>query len=128
MRKKKFNHFIPCVVILSVDEPDNELLIEKKENKQLNYINDYAKSHNLLIMKIIRKGCFGKDGKKRSFHRAISFMEQGKAEALLIANMDSISFGIADAYYRIGIIKEKGLRIFTVDEGELDMKLYPFQK
>lgn len=128
MRKKKFNPFIPCVVILSVDEPNNEHLIEKKENKQLNYINDYAKSHNLLIMKILRKGCSGKDGKKQIFHRAISFIEQGKAEALLIANMASISFGIANAYHKIGIIKEKGFRIITVDEGELDMKLYPFSK
>ena len=123
MRKKKFNHFIPCIVILSVNE-ENICLIEKKENKQLNYINDYAKSHNLLIMKIIKKGYSGENGKKQIFHRAVSLMEQGKAEALLIANMASISSGIADAYHRIGIIKERGFRIFTVDEGELHLNLH----
>ena len=78
-------------------------------------------------MKIIRKGCSGKNGKKRSFLRAISFMEQGKAEALLIVNMASISFGIADAYHKIGIIKEKGFRIITVDEGELDINYIHFK-
>ena len=51
-------------------------------------------------------------------------MKQGKAEAVVCVNIDTISYGIADAYYRVGLIKEAGFRIFTVDENELMMHLY----
>ncbi len=53
----------------------------------------------------------------------------GRVEALLVANMYAISNGVADVYLRVGMVKERGFRVITVDEGELGMKLYqPSQK
>lgn len=130
-RRKKLRELEPirCIIFLSSDERDSFDIAERKEDKQLKYINEYAKAHNLEPMKIVRRGCFEGQVKNALFNRIIGYMEQGKAEALLVANMYSISTGIADAYFRVGIVKEHGFRVFTVDEGELGMKLYqPPQK
>lgn len=118
-----------ALFFLSSDELDNFDVAARKEDKQLRYINEYAKAHNLEPMRIVRRGCFEGHVKNSLVNRIIGYMEQGKAEALLVANMYAISTGIADAYFRVGMVKERGFRVFTVDEGELGMKLYqPPQK
>ena len=48
---------IPCIVFLATDEESFEL-VEKKEDRQLRYINQYADAHGLIPMKIVRKSCF----------------------------------------------------------------------
>ena len=48
---------IPCIVFLATDEESFELA-EKKEDRQLRYINQYADAHGLIPMKIVRKSCF----------------------------------------------------------------------
>jgi hypothetical protein len=35
-------------------------------------------------------------------------LEKGVSEAILVANMESISYGVADAYMRVGIVKDHG--------------------
>ena len=114
---------IRCIIFLSSDENGDFDIAARKEDKQLRYINDYAKAHNLEPMRIVRRGCFEGHVKNVLFNRIIGYMEQGMAEALLVANMYAISTGIADAYSRVGMVKERGFRVFTVDEGELEMKL-----
>ena len=42
---------IPCIVFLATDEESFELA-EKKEDRQLRYINQYADAHGLIPMKI----------------------------------------------------------------------------
>ena len=75
-------------------------------------------------MKILRKGMLGASGKRALLGNAVKLLEKGVAEAILVANMESISYGIADAYMRVGIVKEHGYRVFSVDEGELGLNLY----
>ena len=114
-KKKVSRDPVRCIVLLSVEPQVGIDYVEKKENKQLRYIEEYAKANNLIPMKILRKGMLGASG-KRALLRV--------AEAILVANMESISYGIADAYMRVGIVKEHGYRVFSVDEGELGLNLY----
>ena len=124
-KKKKVSKYpVRCIVLLSVESQEGINYVEKKENKQLRYIEEYAKANNLIPMKILRKGMLGVSGKRALLGNAIKLLEKGVAEAILVANMESISYGIADAYMRVGIVKEHGYRVFSVDEGELGLNLY----
>lgn len=118
------NEALRCIVILSSDEQNDEDKAERKENKQLNRINEFTKRYNLVLMKIIRRGIMGDYVRNQQFYRAIAYMKAGKADAIVAVNMDAISSGIADAYYKIGLVKEHGFRIITVDEKELQLYLY----
>lgn len=102
----------------------NEIKAEEAENRQLNRIREFTKQNNLIPVAIVRRGIMGRVVYNRYFSGAIECMRQGKAEAVVCVNMDTISYGIADAYYRVGLIKEAGFRIFTVDEKEPMMHLY----
>ena len=115
---------IKCIVILSSNENEDWDKARKKENKQLNYINKYAKSHNLICMEIVRRGCFGPYEMNRMFNNNINKLKAGKAEALLVENALSISTDIPDAYLKVGKVNAAGFRFITVDEGELSLKLY----
>ena len=110
---------IKCVVMLSSDEEHDYIAAEKKENKQLKRIMEFADNNNLIPMKVFRRGIFG-----RRFYRTIRYMRAGKADALIVANLDAISDGIADSYLKIGVVREAGFRLFSVDEKEPKVDLY----
>ncbi len=42
----------------------------------------------------------------------------------IVANLDAISDGIADSYLKIGVVREAGFRLFSVDEKEPKVDLY----
>jgi DNA invertase Pin-like site-specific DNA recombinase len=113
-----------CIVFLSSDEEHDEYAAERKENKQLNRINEFAKRNNLVPMKIVRRGIMGTRIRNEFFYRAIAYMKAGKADAIVAVNLDAISSGVADAYYKIGLVKENGFRLITVDEKEQYLYLY----
>jgi DNA invertase Pin-like site-specific DNA recombinase len=113
-----------CIVFLSSDEEHDEYAAERKENKQLNRINEFAKRNNLVPMKIVRRGIMGIRIRNEFFYRAIAYMKAGKADAIVAVNLDAISSGVADAYYKIGLVKENGFRLITVDEKEQYLYLY----
>jgi DNA invertase Pin-like site-specific DNA recombinase len=113
-----------CIVFLSSDEEHDEYAAERKENKQLNRINEFAKRNNLVPMKIVRRGIMGTRIRNEFFYRVIAYMKAGKADAIVAVNLDAISSGVADAYYKIGLVKENGFRLITVDEKEQYLYLY----
>lgn len=115
---------IKCIVILSSCEKDDWDKAKKKEDKQLSYINTYAKKHHLIPMEIVRRGCFGPMEMNRILHNVIKKMDSGKAEAILVANALSISSSISDAYLKVGKVVQAGYRFISVDEGELYFKLF----
>ena len=105
---------IPCIVFLATDEESFELA-EKKEDRQLRYINQYADAHGLIPMKIVRKSCFAPYVVNQMYSRCIiDWMQQGKAEAILVEE---------DAYRKVGQVRKAGFRIFSLDDGELKMKI-----
>jgi len=115
---------LKCIVFLSSDEEHDEYIAEKNEQKQLNRINEFTKRNNLIPKKIIRRGIMGVGVRNQMFYRAIAYMKAGKADAIVAVNMDAISSGVADAYYKVGLVKEHGFRIITVDEKEQYLYLY----
>ena len=115
---------IKCVVMLSSDEEHDCIVAEKKENKQLNRIMEFADNNNLIPMKIFRRGIFGRRLSDEVFYKAVRYMRAGKAEALVVTNLDAISDGIADSYFKVGIVREAGFRLFSVDEKEPKLYLY----
>lgn len=123
-KKKGSKYSVRCIVLLFVEPQEGIDYVEKKENKQLRYIEEYVKANNLIPMKILRKGMLGASGKRALLGNAVKLLEKGVAEAILVANMESISYGVADAYMRVSIVKEHGYRVFSVDEGELGLNLY----
>ena len=125
-RKKKplVSSPMKCVVLLSSDEEHDSILAEKKENKQLNRIMEFTDRNNLVPMKIFRRDILGRRSSNEIFFKALNYMRSGKADAMVVVNADAISYGIADAYYKIGIVNQEGFRFFTVDEKELKLDLY----
>ena len=122
-KRKIVKEQIPCIVDLSSNEESSFELAEMKENRQLRYINEYADVHGLIPMKIVRRGCFGPAVRNKLFQDCLYLMKQGKVSALLVANMDAISSGLADAYRKVGMVQEQGCRIISVDEGELRLDI-----
>ena len=122
-KRKIVKEQIPCIVYLSSNEESSFELAEMKENRQLRYINEYADVHGLIPMKIVRRGCFGPAVRNKLFQDCLYLMKQGKVSALLVANTDAISSGLADAYRKVGMVQEQGCRIISVDEGELRLDI-----
>lgn len=112
------------VVMVSSDEEHDCIAAEKKENKQLKRIMEFADNNNLIPMKVFRRGIFGRRLSDEMFYKAIRYMRAGKADALIVANLDAISDGIADSYLKIGVVREAGFRLFSVDEKEPKVDLY----
>ena len=123
-KKTLLSEPLKCVVLLSSDEENDCLLAERKENKQLNRVNEFVDYNNLIPMKIYRTGIFGRRVSNEIFQTAVRYMQAGKAEALVAVNLDAISYGIADAYYKVGVVREAGFRLFTVDEKEPMLNIY----
>ena len=115
---------IKCIVILSSSENENWDKARYLEDKQLNYINKYAKKHNLVPMKIVRRGCFGFMEMNKILGRVIGTLDTGLADAVLVANALSISSNVPDAYLKVGKVVSSGHRFITVDEGELILNIY----
>ena len=106
---------IKCVVMLSSDEENDCIAAEKME---------FADNNNLIPMKVFRRGIFGRRLRDEVFYKAIRYMRAGKADALIVTNLDAISDGIADSYLKIGAVREAGYRLFSVDEKEPKVDLY----
>ena len=122
-KKHKAAEEIPCIIFLSSNENSSFDLAEIKENRQLKYINEYADAHGLIPVRIVRRGCMGARVRNDMFFRCIRTMHSGRARAILVTSMDLISSGEADSYYKVGLVRENGFRIFSVDEGELELNL-----
>ena len=67
---------IKCVVMLSSDEENDCIAAEKKENKQLKRIMEFADNNNLIPMKVFRRGIFGRRLRDEVFYKAIRYMSR----------------------------------------------------
>ncbi len=120
MSKKKRKK-LRCFVYLSTQA--EEWLVEEKERKQLRYIREYAKAHNIEIVKVFRKGTLGQHEVNRHFNALLVKIRTGEAEGLLLASMGAVSSDEVDAYRKVGMIHAAGGQMVTVDEGFLDLKI-----
>ena len=124
-KKKKLSYGgLRCIVILSGNENISEERARKKEDAQKKYIFEYADAHDLIPMAVIRRGVMGQSVMNGMYDRAIRMMCCGRAEAVLLSYMASVSRDTEDAYIKVGKAVGAGFRVITVDEGELRLDLY----
>ena len=90
-----------------------------KEQKQLRYIKDYAKAHNIRIVKVMNRDIAVNRDIIRHFKQMAAYIGEKAADGVIVANLSAISASLPDAYYKVGIIKEAKGVFISVDEGEL---------
>ncbi len=110
-----------CIAYLSVDAPLDK--VDRLEDKQLKYIREYAKAHNILIVGIMRRHGFSMNDVYRNFRQIVSLIGKKRVEGVIIAGMKYVSADMEDAYYKIGMVKAAGGQFITVDEGNLGMDI-----
>ena len=121
MSRKKRRKRIGCIAYLSTSGD-----IEKAdlfENRQLRYISDYARAHQIDVIGIERRHAFGMGDVNRQFREMAGIIAQRRAEGVIVANMAAVSSDLEDAYRKVGMIKAAGGVIVTVDEGWLGMNI-----
>lgn len=118
-RKKKEQLKIKCVAYLSTK---GELYgMEKSENRQLRYLQDYAKAHGIDICRVIHRNGMGQVMVNEQWKYITELIEKGLVEGVLIVNTEAVSVSVPDAFYKVGQIYEAGGIVVTVDEGKLGM-------
>lgn len=117
--KKKRDKKITCVAYLSTKGDFDT--VELREQRQLKYILEYAKVHNVEIKKVMRRNVLGQADAERQFDQMLQMISKGQVEGIILSHIFSIATDIPDAYYKIGRVVEVGGHIITVDEGKLGM-------
>lgn len=120
-KKKKSEERICCIAYLSTE--GDIWSADKREQRQLNYIREYAKAHNVKIVKVMHRDVLGQTEVNHHFNVMVELIKNKKADGIILANMMCVSTGVADAYYKIGKVKAAGGHIVTVDEGRLGMNV-----
>ena len=127
--KRKAKKNIRCIVYLATVADENT--VDRKEQKQLRYIREYAKAHQLQIVKVFHRSILGQMDMNRHYQNIVRRIQSGEAEAILLANMTLgdhshiCQQSLPDAYGKVGQMLEAGGRVITVDEGELKLNLAP---
>lgn len=110
-----------CMAYISVQTKFAD--IERREERQLHYIKEYAKANRIEIAGVVYRHGLGQYEVNRHFESMVNSIKSKKYDGILIVNMLSVSIGIADAYAKIGKVVEAGGHIITVDEGDLRLSL-----
>ena len=118
-KKKKIEEPLNCYVYLSTD--GDMRTAYTKENKQLNYIKDYAKAHNITIKKLLRRSVLGQYEANKQFNMILGSIADGSVDGILVVNGKAVASGIVDMYYKVGMVVAAGGRFLTVDSGELTL-------
>lgn len=114
-KSKQVEERICCIVYLST--VGYVFSTDKREKKQLSFIQQYEDAHNVKIVKKMHRDVMGQVEVNRHFDVMVEMIRLGKVDGIIIANMMSVSSSVADAYYKIGKVKAVGGHIVTVDEG-----------
>ena len=117
---KKIEPRYECIAYLSVDADLND--------KQLKYIKEYAKAHNIKIVGIMRRHGFSINDVFRNFKQIALLIGKKQVQGVIVAGMKYVSTDIEDAYSKIGMVKAAGGQFITVDEGNLGMKIVMEEK
>ncbi|MDD7641354.1 MAG: recombinase family protein [bacterium] len=117
-RKKERKRF--CIAYLCATGELNQ--IQRKEDKQERYIREYAAAHNIEIVRVLRKDVLGMSMVSEHFGMMAYFIQKGRADGVIVSNMEEVSTSLSDAYEKIGVIREAGGEIISVDQRNLAME------
>jgi len=120
-KKKQQEEKITCVAYLSTI--GDLYSADRREAKQLRYIREYARAHNIFISRIMHRDVLGQADVNCHFNLMVEMVRKGKVDGIILANMLSVSADVPDAYFRVGKVKAAGGCIVTVDEGRLEMDI-----
>lgn len=120
-KKKRQEEKITCVAYLSTI--GDLYSADRREAKQLRYIREYARAHNIIISRIMHRDVLGQADVNYHFNLMVEMVRKGKADGIILANMLSVSADVPDAYFKVGKVKAAGGCIVTVDEGRLGMDI-----
>lgn len=120
-RKQKEQMKMRCIAYLSTE--GDLYSTEKCENKQLRYLNDYARAHNINICRIIRRNGMGQAMVNEHWRAVVGMIKKGVADGILIANTGAVSSSVPDSFLKIGQVHEAGGVVVSVDEGALSMPI-----
>lgn len=119
--KKRTIKVIECIEYLSVEAPLER--VNMLENKQSKYIREYAKANYVKVVGRVRRNGFGQLDVERQWLQIAELIRKEKVAGVIVSNMATISRSIPDAYRKVGIIREAGGVVVTVDEGRLGMNI-----
>ena len=112
---------ICCVIYLSTT--GDIFSVDKRELKQLSYIQEYARTHNVKIVKKMRRDILSQADVNRHYDLMVEMIRKGIVDGIILANMMSVSSSVADAYHKVAKVKAAGGHIVTVDGGRLEMNV-----
>ncbi len=122
MNRKKINKSkIRRIAYLSVI--DDSYKVAASENKQLRYMSEYAKAHDLTIGKIVRRNGLSQTVANQHWEQMIRLIQKGEVDGILLVNMQAVASSVADAYLKVGQVSEAGGIVITVDEGKLGLPI-----
>lgn len=96
---------------------------DKKENKQLKFIQQYAKAHGIMIVNIIRRNEMGPMIMNKQIQNVVESIKKGDANAIIVTEIAKISRNSVDAYTKVGMINEAGGTVVSVMEGILKLPI-----
>jgi DNA invertase Pin-like site-specific DNA recombinase len=120
MRNRK-EKLLRAVVYLSAK--GNEKTVEQKEKNQLKYIREYAKAHNIQIVKVMHRNIMGNYVVNTHFQKMVEMIGKNEVEVILVSKISGIATNLEDAYRKIGKVIQSGGCIVTVDEGEMKLPI-----
>ena len=115
-----------CIAYLSVEADLN--VVDRLEDKQLKYIKEYAKAHNIKVVGVMRRHGFCMNDVFRNFKQIALLIGKKRVQGVIVARMKYVSSDIGDAYIKIGMVKAAGGQFITVDEGNLGMNIVMEEK
>ena len=119
--KKRNEEFLRVIVYLSARGRDKS--VEIKERNQLKVLKEYAKAHNMEIVKIMHRNIQGISVMNYHLSVMANEIKEKNADGVLVKSMASISTDTEDAYRRAGRISAAGGVLISVDEGKMRLPM-----
>lgn len=113
----------PLRAVVYVSTKGNEKTVEQKEKNQLKYIREYAKAHNIQIVKIMHRSIMGNYVVNTHFQKMVNMISKKEVDIILVSKISGIATDLEDAYRKIGKVIQSGGFIVTVDEGEMKLPI-----
>lgn len=121
-KKKRMEEQKNCIMYLSTE--GDLFHAEEREKKQYRYIMEYAKAHNIRIVKVFHRDVAAQPDIDRHFSYMVELVRKGNADGIIVASMMCISRDIPDAFKKVGQLKVAGGVMVSVDDGnDLDMDI-----
>ena len=89
---KKIETRYECIAYLSVEADLN--VVDRLEDKQLKYIKEYAKAHNIKVVGVMRRHGFCMNDVFRNFKQIALLIGKKRVQGVIVAGMKYVSSDI----------------------------------